>query len=467
MSTFKIETWGCQMNEHDSERMAGLLNQRGHSAIGSDDASLAQVVLLNTCAVREKAEDKLYSRLGELRMLKEKNPEMVIAVAGCIGQMSGEAIFKRAPYVDLVLGPRAVKNLPELIERAKIQRTIDTNLYEDSVRFGYDTATRNSPGKAWITVMEGCNKTCTYCIVPTTRGRETHRPFAELLDEAKSLADRGFVEIELLGQNVNAWEDEGRGLSTKKRDFADLCRAIARVPGIRRVRFMTSHPLHFTERIAEVMAEEPAMCPYLHLPVQSGSDRVLKAMKRGYTRAWFLDKIAMARERVSNLSVSSDLIVAFPGETEEEFAESLQLVEDARFDFLFSFLYSARPGTVAAAMEPVPMEVAKARHMRLFELQAGIQAERMQSFMDTTAEVLVDGRDERGEPIPEGWHRYYGRDRHWKTVVFTSPIPLTIGSLAEVKIDHASPHQLKGSLTTAILPEIPFQPAVKIALPVA
>ena len=289
MSTYKIETWGCQMNEHDSERMAGLLNLRGDSAAA--EVADARIVLLNTCAVREKAEDKLYSRLGELRMLKEKNPEMVIAVAGCIGQMSGEAIFKRAPYVDLVLGPRAIKNLPQLIERAKIQRTIDTNLYEDSVLFGYDSAVRSTPGKAWITVMEGCNKRCSFCIVPTTRGSETHRPFDELLNEANRLADSGIVEIELLGQNVNAWVDENR-----TRDFADLCRAVARVPGIRRLRFMTSHPLHFTERIAAVMGEEPAMCPYLHLPVQSGSDRILKLMKRGYTHQWFLDKIAMSGE---------------------------------------------------------------------------------------------------------------------------------------------------------------------------
>jgi tRNA-2-methylthio-N6-dimethylallyladenosine synthase len=444
MSTYKIETWGCQMNEHDSERMAGLLNLRGDAPAA--DAADARVVVLNTCAVREKAEDKLYSRLGELRPLKEKNPGMIIAVAGCIGQMSGEAIFKRAPYVDLVLGPRAIKNLPALIERAKSQRTIDTNLYEDSVLFGYDSAARATPGKAWITVMEGCNKRCSFCIVPTTRGSETHRPFDELLDEAKRLADSGIVEIELLGQNVNAWVDENR-----TRDFADLCRAVARVPGIRRLRFMTSHPLHFTERIAAVMGEEPAMCPYLHLPVQSGSDRVLKLMKRGYTHQWFLDKIAMVREKVPTLSLSTDLIVAFPGETEEDFAESLRLVEEVRFDSLYSFLYSARPGTPAAEMEPVPKETGKARHMRLHEAQAAIQDEIMQRFTGAVAEVLVEGQDTHGEPPPPGRFRSYGHDRHGKIVVFTAPGPIPAGRLVNVNIEGASMHQLRGALSNGEL----------------
>ncbi len=444
-ATYRVETWGCQMNEHDAERMAGLLNRRGLSAAASE--ADAGVVILNTCAVREKAEDKLYSRLGELRLLKKERPDLVIAVAGCIGQMSGADIFKRAPFVDLVLGPRAIKNLPELVEQARRQRTIDVNLHEDSVRFGYDDAERLTPGRARVTVMEGCNKTCTYCIVPTTRGRESHRNYDALLDEVRRLADRGFVEIELLGQNVNAWVDE-----TRSRDFADLCRGVARVGGIKRVRFTTSHPLHFTERIAAAMGEEPALCPYLHLPVQSGSNAVLRAMKRGYSRENYLERLAMVRAKVPNLSLSTDFIVAFPGETEDDHAATMALAAEARFDFFYSFLYSPRPGTPAESLDGIPRAVAKDRHMRLLELQAGIQEERMSRFAGAVSEVLVEGEDGRGDHPPAGWRRYFGHDRHWKIVVFDAPRPLEPGRLVDVKIERTTPHQLRGTMAGALPP---------------
>jgi tRNA-2-methylthio-N6-dimethylallyladenosine synthase len=379
-----IETWGCQMNVHDSEKMAGLLAPLGYEP--TTDPAAADLILLNTCSVREKAAEKVFSRLGHLRRLKAGNPELLIGVCGCVAQQEGEAIFRRAPYVDLVMGPRSLPRLGRLIEQARREgRSLSLARDGDPIPVAPGTFARGAGPRAYVTVMEGCNKACAFCIVPFTRGRETYRPPAEIVAEVRDLAGRGYCEIELLGQNVNAYHVGGD-------DLASLLRMVDRVPGVRRLRFTTSHPGHLKRPIMDAMRDVPSVCNHLHLPAQSGSDRVLRAMNRGYTRATYLAKIEYLRRAIPDIALSTDLIVGFPGETDAEFQETLDLVRAVEFDQVFAFAFSPRPGTPAEAMEGrLPEAEAQRRLAALLLLQEGIQARRNAALVGRTFEVLIDG----------------------------------------------------------------------------
>lgn len=389
---YHIETWGCQMNVHDSEKLAGALELAGYTraAVASD----ADVILLNTCSIREKAAEKVFSELGRIRPLKSANPELLIGVCGCVAQQEGRAIFARAPYVDFVIGPRSVRSLAETVARLRAgdvgaRHSVDTEYRDDSIRFPYDAIRREGlgAGKAFVTVIEGCNHRCTYCIVPTTRGREICRPLGELLDEVRSLAERGIVEVEFLGQTVNAYRDAAG------RDLAELLSAAAAIDGIRRIRFTTSHPAQMTERLMDAMAAaSPTVCPYLHLPVQSGSNEVLRAMRRGYDREGYLEKIAALRERIPGMLFGTDVIVGFPTEDEEKFERTLSLLDEVQYDTVYSFAYSERPGTRSVTLgDPVALEVKLERLRRLQARQKGIQERRNRTWVGRRVEVLVEG----------------------------------------------------------------------------
>ncbi|UCF69188.1 MAG: tRNA (N6-isopentenyl adenosine(37)-C2)-methylthiotransferase MiaB [Acidobacteriota bacterium] len=425
-----IETWGCQMNVHDSEKMAGVLEGLGYRL--APERSAADLVLLNTCAIREKAEDRVYTALEQLRPLKLSRPEMIIGVCGCVAQMTGEAVFARAPFVDLVIGPRAVSRLPDLLGRLKDERgLIDTTLYQDSV-LQPDQPVRRGRTKAYVTIMEGCNKTCTYCVVPGTRGREVSRPLDAVLSEVQQLAHDGFREVEFLGQNVNAYR-----CPASRAGLGDLLRGSSRVAGVKRLRFTTSHPLHLREPIIRAMAEVPQVCDYLHLPVQSGSSRILARMRRGYDREKYLDRIDEVRSAVAGISLSTDVIVGFPGETERDFEQTLSLVESVRFDQMFSFVYSARPGTPAAELaDDVVYGVKVRRLMRLQALQHEIQLERHRELIGREFEVLVEGPSRRD---PQEWA---GRTTCNRVVNFSAP-ESGPGQFVRVVITAAGPNSLR------------------------
>ncbi len=439
MQRYWIETWGCQMNEHDSEKMAGILEGLGYSPATVVDE--ADVVLLNTCAIREKAEEKVYQALARLRALKERHPDLIVGVAGCVAQMSGDGVRERTPLVDLVIGPRAASRLPEHLARVKEQRgVVDTTLYQDSlVRIAEPVRTMRGQGKAYVTVMEGCNKTCTYCIVPTTRGREDSRTLDDILSEVVRLGAEGYQEIEFLGQNVNAYR-----CPETKAGLGDLLRAAGRTDGIARLRFTTSHPLHLREPIIRAMAEVPEVCNALHLPVQSGSSRVLHAMRRGYDREKYLARVKELRDAVPELALSTDVIVGFPGETEEEFQETLSLVREVGYDQMFSFVYSARPGTSAAMMrDDVPHERKVARLMELQAMQREIQLERHLALVGREFDVLLESRSRRDDK------EWAGRTTCYRIVNFPGGEELGPGQFARVRVTEARPNSLRGELVSA------------------
>ncbi len=424
---YLIKTWGCQMNALDSDKMAGLLQSLGYEATAEEDK--ADVILLNTCSVREGPENKVFTELGRLRPLKEHR-SVILGLVGCVAQQEKAEVFRRAPYVDLVMGPRGVKHLPELLLQARYQHAMDTDFHDDSILFPDRFIARSHPTKAYITVMEGCNKQCTFCIVPATRGREVCRPLSDILEEARRAVDEGYLEVELLGQNVNCWKD-GR------HEFADLLAAVSDLPGVKRLRFTTSHPRHFPLAAADLMAERANLCPYLHLPVQAGSDAVLKAMRRQYDQAWYLGLICQIRARVPEIAFSSDVIVGFPGETEEDFEQTLDVVRQAEYDTLFSFRFSPRPGTPAEGMEPVPEEVARERHQRLLDLQLEIQTRRFAAAVGRTVEVLVEGPSKKGG-------QFMGRSPDNKVVNFTSARPAATNTLVQVNITRSHVNSLLG-----------------------
>jgi tRNA-2-methylthio-N6-dimethylallyladenosine synthase len=428
---YLIETWGCQMNQHDSEKMAGILAGLGYAPTGDDRE--ADIILLNTCSVREKAESKVYGRLGRLRRLKTANPDLLIGVVGCVAQQAGEAIFRRAPFVDLVMGPRNLSRLGELIEEARREgRSIGLARDDDPIVFPSGTTARASGPKAFVTIMEGCNKACTYCIVPFTRGREVYRAPAEIMTEVGALAAQGYSEIELLGQNVNAYHHGGH-------DLASLLRMADRVPGIRRVRFTTSHPGHLKQAIMDCFRDVPTVCNHLHLPVQSGCDRILNAMNRGYTRARYVSKIDALKKSVPGMAFSTDLIVGFPGETAAEFGETLQLMREVEFDQVYAFAYSPRPGTEATRLDEALPEEAKLERLReLLSLQETIQTRRNQSLVGGVFEVLVDGVGRLDNGLLKG------RTRCNRIVHFDGPAQR--GEFLDVRITHAHSHSLVGKL---------------------
>ncbi len=430
-----IETWGCQMNEHDSEKMAGTL-----LGLGYDQATRLQdadIILLNTCAIREKAEERVYSTLSQLEHLKKARPETIIGVTGCVAQMSGEQVRERMPFVDLVIGPRASSRLPDILGKLKDHRGIvDTTLYQDSIIRGQD-AIRRAPGKvkAFVTIMEGCNKTCSYCIVPTTRGREDSRPLEDILKEVESLVEQGYREIEFLGQNVNAYRDP------KTHDGLDiLLYRAGEFAALDRIRFTTSHPLHLSTKIIEAMSRVKAACNYLHLPVQSGSDRILRLMRRGYTARKFRDKVAEIREAIPEIALSTDVIVGFPGESEEDYQATLDLLEELRFSQLFSFVYSKRPGTSAATM--MDEDEDKTKVSRLMALQAAqreIQADIHRTMLGRTVEVLIEG------PSRKDPREVAGRMPQNIMVNFPGE-GLRPGDLARVLLTDATPVSFRGRL---------------------
>ncbi|MGH2705878.1 MAG: tRNA (N6-isopentenyl adenosine(37)-C2)-methylthiotransferase MiaB [Actinomycetota bacterium] len=430
--TYYLRTFGCQMNEHDSERMAGLLEVQGYRRIGA--AEDADVVIFNTCAIRENADNRLYGNLGALKRAKQRRPEMQLVVGGCLAEKDRDTIVRRAPWVDVVLGTRNIDALPRLLRQAEEQGIPVVEFSETLEVFPSALpARRESPFHAWVAIQYGCNNACTFCIVPSVRGREVSRRMGDILAEVRALAEDGVVEVSLLGQNVNSY---GRDLYRTPR-FADLLLALDGIPGLERVRFTSPHPKDFREPVARAMASSSVVCEHLHLPVQSGSTAVLRQMKRSYTRERYLEKVAMARDVVPGLAVTTDIIVGFPGETEEDFEDTLSLVEEVRYDAAYTFQYSPRPGTEAAVRtDQVPKEVVRRRFDRLVAAQERISLERNRALVGWVAEVLVEG------PSKKDPDRLTGRTRTNKLVHF--PGEGTPGSLRAVRIVGASPHHLEG-----------------------
>jgi tRNA-2-methylthio-N6-dimethylallyladenosine synthase len=429
------ETWGCQMNALDTRRFVGLLAKEGYVETRAEET--ADVVLLNTCSVRDRAEQKVYARLGKLCRLKSRRPHVVLGVCGCVAQQEGERLLSRLPHVDFVLGTGRIEELPAVVRRVREEgdRPCETGFDTDGVAYTPGAIAREVPHRAAITVVEGCNKNCTFCVVPLTRGRERNRRLDDVVEESRALLAGGVVEIELLGQTVNAYRDPETG-----RDFAELLGAVARLPGLRRLRFVTSHPRDFTPRLIRAMAGSAAVCPALHLPVQSGSDAVLRRMKRQYTRAGYLSLVGELRRAIPDLALSSDVIVGFPGETDSQFEETLDLVEEVRFAQLFAFAYSSRPGTAAARWtSAVGPAAASARLARLLERQQEIQRELHREFEGRVVEVLVDGRDRRGI-LPSG------RTPCNRVTNIEGAGELSPGTFASVRVERGFPNSLRGPL---------------------
>jgi len=433
-----IKTFGCQMNEYDSARMVEVLAQ-SHELVRTENPEEAGVLLLNTCSIREKAQEKVFSQLGRWRPLKQARPDLVIGVGGCVASQEGEAIRERAPFVDLVFGPQTLHRLPEMLNQVRSGGTsvVDVS-FPEIEKFDRLPEPKADGVSAFVSVMEGCSKYCTFCVVPYTRGEEISRPFDDVIAEVVSLAGQGVREINLLGQNVNAYRglmDDGDGA-----DLALLIRYVAAVPGIDRIRFTTSHPVEMSDSLIQVYAEVPELVNHLHLPVQSGSDRILALMKRGHTALEYRSRIQRLKESRPDVSLSSDFIVGFPGETDQDFEATMQLIDDIGFDLSFSFLYSRRPGTPAADLpDDVPHLVKQARLARLQRL-INEQAQRISRRMvDTVQRVLVD-RPSRKDP-----QQLAGRTENNRVVNFAGPREL-IGRFVDLRITEALPNSLRGGL---------------------
>jgi tRNA-2-methylthio-N6-dimethylallyladenosine synthase len=430
------------MNEHDSERIAGLLETDGY--VGTDDAAEAEVVVFNTCAIRENADNRLYGSLGHLKPLKERNPSMRIVVAGCLAQKDQGAIQERAPWVDVVVGTHALPSLLELLQAAERDGPqMDVREYTEVFASALP-AHGGSKHHAWVSVSTGCDNRCTFCIVPLVRGPQRSRPLGDVLAEVQGLARRGVVEVTLLGQNVNTY---GRDLSVpgsgRRPLFAELLRAVNEVEGIRRIRFTSPHPHDFTPDVVEAIAQCDAVCEHIHFPLQSGSDRILRAMQRSYRSDRYLSWVRRIREAVPGIAFSTDVIVGFPGETEDDFRETLRVVEAAGFDQAYTFQYSPRPGTPAGSSpDQLPKHVVQERFDRLVALQERISIERNRSLVGQTVEVLVEGEGRKG--------RIQGRTRTNKVVHFDGPF--AAGDFTDVRVTAAHPHHLDGEPALATVP---------------
>jgi tRNA-2-methylthio-N6-dimethylallyladenosine synthase len=434
-----IKTHGCQMNEYDSDRMKDLLGVSHHLEV-TDNEEDADVILLNTCSIREKAQEKVFHQLGRWKHLKDKNPDLVIGVGGCVASQEGEAISKRAPFVDLVFGPQTLHRVPEMIDQKKPDGPVLVDItFPEIEKFdNLPEPTVNGPS-AFVSVMEGCSKYCTFCVVPYTRGEEVSRPFDDVIAEVAGLADKGVKEVNLLGQNVNAY----RGLNHEGDivDFAELITYVAAIPGIERVRYTTSHPVEFSDALINVYADVPELVSHLHLPVQSGSDRILAAMKRGHVAAEYREKIAKLRAIRPDISISSDFIIGFPGETEADFEDTMQLIGDIGFDTSFSFIYSARPGTPAAELADDTPEATKKQRLQILQNRILQHAQLISRRMvGNTERVLITGVSKKDPG------QLQGRTENNRVVNFTCADQTRIGGFAEVKILEALPNSLRGEL---------------------
>jgi tRNA-2-methylthio-N6-dimethylallyladenosine synthase len=436
-----IKTFGCQMNEYDSARMADVLNA-GVGLTATEDPHEADVLLMNTCSVREKAQEKVFSLLGEWRRLKSRRPEVIIGVGGCVASQEGEAITERAPFVDLVFGPQTLHRLPQMIE--ELRRTgraqVDVS-FPEIEKFDSLPKPRAAGARAFVSVMEGCSKYCSFCIVPYTRGEEMSRGFDSVLEEVRALAAQGVAEVTLLGQNVNAYL--GPMADGARVDLATLIHHVARVPGIERIRFTTSHPLEFNDSLIEAFASVAQLANHLHLPVQSGSDRVLALMKRGYTSLEFKDKVRRLRAVRPDISLSSDFIVGFPGESERDFEATLALAHQVAFDQSFSFIYSRRPGTPAASLPDEVSQEVKQRRLARLQAQLETQARAIsEAMVGTRQRVLIE------RPAKRNARELAGRTANNRWVNFAGPASL-INRFADVEVTAALAHSLRGRLSDA------------------
>ncbi|HVG26759.1 MAG TPA: tRNA (N6-isopentenyl adenosine(37)-C2)-methylthiotransferase MiaB [Acidobacteriaceae bacterium] len=431
MKTFYLETFGCQMNAHDSEKVVGTLQSEGYTQVV--DEAAADLILYNTCSIRDKAEQKVFHRLNEYKRMQGEGKRF--AVLGCVAQQEGQKIFERAPYVSMVAGSASYRHLPDMLRRMEAGETRVTGLDDRQTDETFDTefTARSNPHRGYITIIEGCDKFCAYCVVPYTRGKERSRSSASVLAEAQRIAGLGFTEIQLLGQNVNSYRDP-----SGKRSFAELLVAVAEVNGIKRVRFTTSHPRDFTKDIVDAMDANEVLCDHIHLPVQSGSTDVLRAMQREYAREWYLERIQWTKDARRDLSLTTDMIVGFPGETDHDFEQTITLLDEVGYDAVYGFKYSPRPNTPAVHMaDSIPEEVKVRRLAILNERQREIQRVNYARHLDQTLEVMVEGHNAvRGQVI--------GRSTQNKTVNFTCEGMPALGSYVQVRVTKVFPNSLVG-----------------------
>ncbi|NHC06307.1 tRNA (N6-isopentenyl adenosine(37)-C2)-methylthiotransferase MiaB [Azonexus fungiphilus] len=434
-----IRTFGCQMNEYDSDKMADVLNA-ADGIVKTDNPEEADIILFNTCSVREKAQEKVFHDLGRVRHLKQKNPDLVIGVGGCVASQEGDAIVARAPYVDVVFGPQTLHRLPQLIaeRKSKGKAAVDVS-FPEIEKFDSMPPAEVKGASAFVSIMEGCSKFCTFCIVPYTRGGEVSRPFTDILTEVADLAAHGVKEVTLLGQNVNAYRGDMEG-TDEKADLALLIEYIAEVPGIERIRYTTSHPREMSQRLIDTYLKVPKLVSHLHLPVQSGSDRVLAAMKRGYTALEYKSVVRKLRAARPDISLSSDFIVGFPGETDEDFEKTMKLIDDVAFDASFSFIYSPRPGTPALELEDsTPAEVKSARLARLQQRIDELAQTVSQGMVGSIQRVLVEG------PSKKDPNEVAGRTDNNRIVNFVGN-PRLVNQFVDVRITQSLSHSLRGEI---------------------
>jgi tRNA-2-methylthio-N6-dimethylallyladenosine synthase len=432
---FYLETFGCQMNVHDSEKVIGTLVHEGYSQVESVEE--ADLVLYNTCSIRDKAEQKVFNRLNDYKKFQKQGKKF--GVLGCVAQQEGEQIFERAPYVSLVAGSASYRNLPQMLVQLEAgnQRVTGLDDRQTDLTFETEFTARTNQHRGYITIIEGCDKFCAYCVVPYTRGKERSRTSDSVLAEARRMAETGYTDIQLLGQNVNSYRDP-----SGSRTFAELLTAVGEIPGIRRVRFTTSHPRDFTKDIVDAIEAQPTLCDHVHLPVQSGSSRVLQAMLREYTREQYLERIAWMKASRRYISLTTDIIVGFPGETDADFAETMSLLEEVGYDAVFAFKYSPRPNTPAIHMEDsIPEEVKSKRLTHLLDRQREIQRVNYQRHVGELAEVMVESRNDARQQM-------IGRHSQNKTVNFTTQalIQPAIGSYVKVNIQRVQPNSLVGEM---------------------
>lgn len=437
LSKLYIRTFGCQMNEYDSNKMVDVL-KHSHGLELSEDAQDADVLLLNTCSIREKAQEKLFHQLGRWRKLKENKPNLVIGVGGCVASQEGDLILKRAPYVDLIFGPQTLHRLPNMLNDALEKKRVSIDVsFPEIEKFDYLPKPKSSGVTAYVSIMEGCSKYCTFCVVPYTRGEEVSRPFDDIIEEVEILASQGVREVNLLGQNVNAYR--GRMDDGEVADLALLISIVAQIDGIDRIRYTTSHPVEFSESLIAAYAEVPELVSHLHLPIQSGSDKILSLMKRGHTALEYKSKIKRLREIRPNISISSDFIIGFPGETDKDFNDTLDLINDIVFDKSFSFIYSKRPGTPASTYPDDVSTQTKKERLALVQKTIDDSTENISKAMiGSVQKILVEGKAKKGNKL-------YGKTENMRNTHFAGDESL-IGKIVDIKITDAANNSLVGEL---------------------